>query len=81
MQLGVHIANYNTGQGRRQKFAGGFPAAHINAHVALAQGRSGGIPHRKMLDFRPSEIVSAAFFEYRARILQIMQTARNALEA
>ena len=35
----------------------------------------------KHFDFRPFEIVSAAFSEYRARILQILQTARLALEA
>ena len=53
----------------------------INARVARAQGRHiyGNAP-RKNLDFRPSEIVSAAVSEYKARIPRIMQTARLALE-
>ena len=36
---------------------------------------------RKMFDFRPSKISSAASSEYRARIQRIMQTTRLALEA
>ena len=38
-------------------------------------------PRRKILDFRPSAIVTAAFSEYRARIPRIMQTARLVIEA
>ena len=48
--------------------------------IARPQGGSGGMPPRKILDFRPSEIVSDAFSEYIPRIPQIMQTARLVLE-
>ena len=63
-------------QRRRQKFAGGGFQQRINARVA-----SGRIPPRKIDNFRPSEIVSAAFSEYTAKIARIMQTVRLALEA
>ena len=46
----------------------------INARIARAQGRHiyGNAP-RKILDFRLSEIVSAAVSEYKARIPRIMK--------
>ena len=72
-----------TSHGRRQKFAGGVPAicgVHKCARSAPTRG-SGGMPPRKIVDFRPPEIVSDAFSEYRAKIPRIMQTAHLALEA
>ena len=47
-------------------------------HIVCPQGGSGGIPSRKMLDFRPSAIISG---EYRAKIPRIMQTAARGVHA
>ena len=65
---------------RGQEFVGGFLyyVEHINTRIMRPQGGSGSMSPRKSLDFRPSDITSE---EYRARIPQIMQTARLALEA
>ena len=74
-----HIYMNIRGVGRNSQ--GGFQQ-RINARVTRAQGRFGGIYNPgKLLDFRPFKIVSDAFSEYRASILQIMQTARLALVA
>ena len=63
------------GEGRNSQ---GCFQQRINVRVARARGRSGGYTTR-ILDFRPTDIVSAAFSVYRARILQIMLTARDRL--
>ena len=54
-------------QGHRQKFAGGVPAANKCVHSVRTREVYGNAP-RKILNFRPSEIVSAAVAEYKARI-------------
>ena len=68
-----------TSHGHRQKFTGGVPAIH-GVHKCAPQCGSAGMPPRKIVDFRPSEIVSDAFSKYKARMPRIMQTARFALE-
>ena len=67
------------GRGVGRISQGGFPAANKCAHSARTRAVYGNAP-RKILDFRPSEIVSAAVSEYKARIPRVMQTARLALE-
>ena len=66
-------------RGVGRNLQGGFPAAYkcaCSSHIRKVWG----IPLEKF-GFQAFWIVSAAFSEYRARILQIMQTARLALEA
>ena len=76
----VHkIALYSDVHGRRQKFAGGF--RQYAERIKFKARVEFNAPRRKILDFRPSAIVTAAFSEYRARIPRIMQTARLVIEA
>ena len=53
----------------------------INVHVACPGKGSGPCSLRKILDFRPSEIVIDIVWEYTVRIPRAMQTPRLAVEA
>ena len=67
--------------GRKWQGAG-FYSNTRSAHSAPTRGSGGAWPPMKTLDFKPSEIVFDAFFEYIiARITRTMQTAHLALEA